>query len=239
RLRRSARHLIRTARNKCKRLLAREKSIGKYERKTIIESGTNLDAMMRSRGLVDIQQYEPSILVSLKYSTSDNILSEDMYGSLKKAYVLPQVAKMLKRANMELHTLHPGYALCIYDAARPLSIQQKLWDKVKGTPMEKYVADPSRLSLHNFGAAIDLTIVDDKGVPLDMGTEFDELSPESEPQLERKMLKEGRLQINQVRNRMLLRKVMKHGGFAPIKDEWWHFTAFGLTKAKWRHSVIH
>jgi len=238
RLQRSVRHLVRIARNRCRNYFSRDRYWKAYEVKTIADSGSNLDFMMRSRGLIDIQQYEPAILVNLKYSTPDNILAEDMYGTLKKAYVLPQVAAMLKRANRKLQLLHPGYALCIYDAARPLSIQQKLWDKVRGTPMEKYVADPSKLSLHNFGAAVDLTIVDEKGIPLDMGTEFDELSPESEPRLERKMLKEGRLQLDQVRNRMLLRRVMKRGGFAPIKDEWWHFTAFGLTKAKWRHSVI-
>ena len=126
-------------------------------------------------GLVDVLTICPTIQVSLKYASTDNFMGINMYGKLDKAYVVPEIAEMLKKAQFLLQSIHPGFSLLIYDAARPLSIQQKMFNYVKGTPQEKYIANPgiNGGGYHNYGIAVDLTIIDKNSQPLDMGSEFD------------------------------------------------------------------
>ena len=50
-----------------------------------------------------------------------------------------------------------GLGLNVWDAYRPLPVKQILWDMV---PDERYVANPKKGSVHNRGAAVDLTLVD-------------------------------------------------------------------------------
>ena len=94
-----------------------------------------------------------------------------LYEDLKEAYLHPDAMKSLKRAQRLLKEQYPGYSLIVYDAARPLSVQQKMWNVVKGTSKYIYVSNPSRGGgLHNYGLAVDISILDDKGTPLPMGT---------------------------------------------------------------------
>ena len=44
-----------------------------------------------------------------------------------------------------------------------------MYDKMKGTNFERYVAHPEKGSMHNYGIAVDITIVDERGEDLDMG----------------------------------------------------------------------
>lgn len=78
--------------------------------------------------------------------------------------------KSLLRAQQLLKEKHPGYSLIVYDAARPMSVQKKMWNVVKGTSKSIYVSNPSRGGgLHNYGLAVDISILDNNGVPLPMG----------------------------------------------------------------------
>lgn len=74
-------------------------------------------------GLVEITALDHTIAVDLKYSTTDNFTHRNMYGELKKAYFVPEIASMLVKAQRTLEKRHPGLRLVIYDAARPMSIQ--------------------------------------------------------------------------------------------------------------------
>lgn len=199
---------------------------------------SELEDRMQKQGLVDVQQVEPSLRVELKYSTTDNFLKEDVYGDLERAYLLPTAARKLQKAQALLRRQHADYTLLVYDAARPSAVQRRMWALVKGTDQENYVADPDKGSVHNFGAAVDLTILGADGRPLDMGTPFDFFGDLAQPRFEQQFLGEGKLTAEQVKNRKLLRAVMEQSGFSGIPSEWWHFNAIPLDKLKQYSRII-
>lgn len=184
-----------------------------------------LEEKLIAQNLVNVQELAPEIRVDLKYSTTDNFLHEDVYGELKTAYLQQIPAMRLALAQGYLSKTLPGYSLLVYDAARPRAVQRKMWALVVGTSLEVYVANPESGSIHNFGAAVDLTIADKLGRPIDMGTPFDYFGDLAQPVLEEKLLTEGKLTSKQVENRKLLRRIMRASGFQEITEEWWHFEA--------------
>ena len=188
--------------------------------------------------LVNILDMDKSIHVDLKYATKDNFTGMVLYDGIDGAYLQADVARMLVQANQYLKSLHPDLRLIVYDAARPLSVQRIMWERVKNTPYHRYVAHPDRLSLHNFGAAVDLSIVDSRKQPLDMGTPFDHFGRAAGISDEEGLVRQGVLTRQQVQNRQLLRKVMLHAGFQSISGEWWHFNACSLQEAKKRYTVV-
>ncbi len=178
-------------------------------------------------GLVNIADVDNTICVELKYSTTDNFMKTDMYGSLEKAYFIPEIAQMLGRAQQKLKAIHPDYSLVIYDAARPLSIQEFMYNSVAGTPNAKYVANPkSRAGYHNYGIAVDLSIVDGQGKALDMGSPFDGFDSRSHIGHEAELVAEGRITKEAMQNRALLVDIMRSVGFKQISTEWWHFQKY-------------
>lgn len=213
---------------------------------TIAQSPKSLppiEQKMVERGLVDIQKVDPSMMVELKYSTTDNFIGRDVYGELTRAYLQPEMAKRLAKANALLKQQKPGYTLLVYDAARPNSAQYDLWNaldhlKIPARSKTQYVANPKIGSNHNFGCAIDLTIADEKGTPLDMGTKFDFFGPLAYPRSEQEMLKKGKLTPKQVENRQLLRKVMTLAGFKVNTTEWWHFDGMSKAQAHAKYGMI-
>jgi D-alanyl-D-alanine dipeptidase len=205
--------------------------------KTIIDS---LEQKLMDAGLVDMQIIDSTILVDLKYTTVNNFLNEDVYGHLTKAYLQKQVAIDLKKANDYLKSLDSNLTLLIYDAVRPRSVQQKMWDILELPINEKtkFVSNPKNGSIHNYGCAVDITIAYKDGTPLDMGADFDEIGEIAYPRLETQFLKTGELTQLQVEHRKLLRKVMKYGGFYNIQTEWWHFNRYNRQKAKEMFEII-
>jgi len=197
-----------------------------------------LEIQLQEQGLVNIQSLAPTILVELKYSTTDNFLGMDTYGALEHCYLQPKAAHMLQQAETLLKRSHPDLTLLVYDGARPRSIQRKMWALVVGTPSQDYVANPDRGSVHNFGSAVDLTIADTVGIPLDMGTSFDFFGDLAQPRYEDRFLKAGQLTPEQVANRKLLRTVMENAGFEHISNEWWHFNAVPAKVARSSYHII-
>jgi D-alanyl-D-alanine dipeptidase len=188
--------------------------------------------------LVKIRDVDNSILVDLKYATTDNFTGMVLYDGFDGACLQPDVAQMLTEAHRYLKTLHPGLRLLVYDAVRPVSVQRIMWERVKDTPYHRYVAHPDRLSLHNYGAAVDLTLADSLGQPLDMGTPFDYFGRAAGISDEEGLIRQGILNRQQVQNRQLLRQVMRYAGFRSISGEWWHFNACSLQDAKQRYTLI-
>ena len=218
---------LQRARVEARRLMAE-----RFERIPSRERAEGLEGEMQDAGLIDIQDMDSTIRVELKYAGSDNFLDTNVYGELQKAYLRIEAAAMLSLAQEKLQELKPGYSLLVYDAARPVSVQERMWDLVVGTAEQNYVASPGTGSLHNYGAAVDLTICQPDGSPLDMGTPFDHFGRESQPRHESSHLKSGALTPEQIENRKLLRKVMASGGFKGIPTEWWHFNAYPLDYVK-------
>ncbi len=201
-----------------------------------------LETAMQEQGLLDLQELDEEIRVELKYSSRDNFLGADLYGTLELAYLQPEPARALVRASRLLRRDNPTLRLLVYDAARPLSVQRALWNRLDSLSEEertKYVADPDETSIHNYGCAVDLTIFDlETGRPLDMGTPFDYFGELAYPRLERRMLNEGRLSLKQLNNRILLRAVMLDAGFTPITTEWWHFNFYSRKTAALKYGII-
>ncbi|CAG5004799.1 D-alanyl-D-alanine dipeptidase [Dyadobacter sp. CECT 9275] len=202
-----------------------------------------IERALIARGLVNIQERDPTILVELKYSTTDNFVKKDVYGDLSNAYLQPEMASRLANASARLRKSHPGYRLLVYDAARPNSVQYILWDaldalKIPESKKPMYVADPQKGSNHNFGCAVDLTIADENGHPLDMGTRYDFFGPLAYPRAEAEMLRQGKLSVKQLENRKILRKVMTEAGFSTNTTEWWHFDGMSKKQAREKFGMI-
>lgn len=197
----------------------------------------NIERKMEEYGLVDISTLDKSIVVDLKYATTDNFVGENMYGTFKKAYFRPEIARALVKVQAALKKHNPHYSLVIYDAARPQSVQKKMYDLVKNTSKRRYVAKPNKGGHHNFGVAVDISILCD-GVPLDMGTGFDSFSEVSHIDNESAMLKAGKISKQALANRRLLRRLMKEQGFTTYRREWWHFQQYEINYARSKFRLL-
>ena len=114
---------------------------------------------MEQQGLVNIKHVVPSIKVALMYARTDNFCNRVLYHDLRDAYVLPACAEALRKAQAELKRRRPDLSLCIFDATRPMSVQQTMWDAVKDTPKYFYVSNPAHGGgMHNYGMAVDISI---------------------------------------------------------------------------------
>lgn len=179
---------------------------------------------MERKGMVDIKTLDSSIFVSLMYARADNFTGTVLYGDLRNAYLHPKAAAALVKAQKRLKELRPDLSLKIYDAARPMSIQQKMWDKVKNTSKSIYVSNPRNGGgMHNYGMAVDITLCTLKGDSIPMGTKVDHMSRLSHITDEAGMVARGQMTAEARKNRELLREVMRHAGFKPLRTEWWHF----------------
>jgi D-alanyl-D-alanine dipeptidase len=163
------------------------------------------------------------IAVDLRYAGVDNFVGRDLYGDLDCAWLHREAAVGLEAGVAWLHEQHPELRLLVLDALRPHRVQEQLWQHLAGTELRQYLADPARGSIHSFGMAVDVTLLDAQGLELDMGTGFDDLSVLSHPDMEDLHLAQGRLSPLQLANRCILRTAMTGHGFYGIHSEWWHF----------------
>lgn len=192
-------------------------------------------------GLIEISTLDSTIIVDLRYGTTNNFLGIDMYDGFNKCYLQKPVAEMLVNAQQALKRKNPDLTLVVWDAARPQYVQQMMWDSIvppKGVNKSYFVSNPKRGSIHNFGCAVDVTIADNEGNLLDMGTDFDYFGREAWPIEEKNMLKAGKLNKDQINNRKLLREVMYEAGFWNIQKEWWHFNAMRRNVAREKFEII-
>lgn len=171
-------------------------------------------------------------------------------------YLRQGVLERLIRAKMELNVRYSGWKILIFDAYRPVDVQQFMvnyvWAKTvkeKGLNLEtiseekrqtileevyQFWAVPSLDSAtpppHSTGAAIDVTLVNSTGVVVNMGSPIDELSPRSYPHHFAESSDPLHQEYNQ--NRQILAEVMKLAGFQQHPNEWWHFS-FGDQMWAW------
>lgn len=163
------------------------------------------------------------IAVDLRYATPNNFVGRDLYSPFDCAWLHRDAAAALERVVAWLKERRPGYTALVLDALRPQRVQQQLWDALDGTGLQMYLANPARGSIHSYGMALDITLLDETGRELDMGTGFDDMTNLSHPALEEGFLLSGELSDAQVANRRLLREAMLEAGFFGINTEWWHF----------------
>ena len=154
---------------------------------------------------------DSTIILDLRYATENNFVKEQMY-ECGRCFLRPRVARRIYRAHQILKKR--GLGLKMFDCYRPRPIQQKLWDKV---PNANYVTPPSKGSMHNKGAAVDLTIVNEEGDELYMGTEFDYFGEEGHHTYQD-------LPKEVLASRQLLKSTMEEVGLKAIRTEWWHYS---------------
>ncbi len=162
--------------------------------------------------MVDLKKFIPGIILDLKYATIDNFMHQKLYPTVTTTFLRKPAAEALKKVMIDLKELN--LSIKIFDAYRPYSITEKMWEMVKD---DRYAADPTKGSGHNRGAAVDITLIDlETKKELPMGTGFDNFSDTAHASfihLSKEVLK----------NRDLLKNIMEKYGFIRLSTEWWHF----------------
>ena len=195
---------------------------------------------MAEQGMVDVLSVDSTIQVSLMYSRADNFTGKVLYTDLREAYLHPKAAAAVAKAQQALKKLRPELSLKIYDATRPMSVQQKMWNAVAGTSKNIYVSNPRNGGgMHNYGLAVDITLCKAAtGDTLDMGTKVDFLGSYAHIDNEAALVNRHIITKEAKQNRELLRKVMTEAGFKPLKTEWWHFNLVSRAEAKAHYKAI-
>lgn len=169
--------------------------------------------------LVEITPESHGVEIELAYATANNFTGKPIYARAA-CYLLPEAAEALARAVAIAGAI--GYRLRIYDAFRPREAQWALWNH---TPDPDFVADPRKGGPHTRGCAVDVTLVDATGTPLDMGTGFDDLRPLSHHGV-------TDLPVPCQRNRLTLLGIMTAAGWDFYRNEWWHYQLFDSRRFK-------
>ncbi|KAA1242402.1 M15 family metallopeptidase [Aquimarina sp. RZ0] len=178
------------------------------------QEGRSLLQDIDDNEFVNIETLSSYFILDMKYATDDNFLKKAVY-SCEKCYVRGIVAKALIEANRDFRK--QGYRMKLFDCYRPHSVQKKMWEIF---PNPGYVADPKGGSIHNKGAAVDITLTDQNGNELSMGTAFDHFGKEAHHSY-------SNLPEKVIANRKILRKTMEKYGFSIIRTEWWHYNFKG------------
>lgn len=205
------------------------------------ESGkSEIEMELERLGLQCVSEEIPTVEVYMVYATPYNFMGRVLYEGLDKAYLVPEAMAKLKRADELLRKKRLDLHLVVYDAARPRSIQQQMWSMVENTDMQNFVANPNRRGggPHNYGMAVDVTLVDCTGHPLPMGSEYDYFGDRARVDIEAELLASGEITYRELQNRLLLREIMTEAGWLVISSEWWHFNAMPLKEASQRLTVI-
>lgn len=149
--------------------------------------------------------------IELAYMRADNFVGRPVYEDNARAALRPQAKTCLEKA--AIAAIDCGLNLIVYDAYRPAAVQDIFWAAISDP---RYVADASQGSNHTRGTAIDVSLIDENGQLLDMGTAFDTMNEAAHHGY-----KGFSPTIN--RNRNLLLGIMMQAGFTTIPTEWWHY----------------
>jgi D-alanyl-D-alanine dipeptidase len=163
--------------------------------------------------LIAISPPAYDVVIDLAYATSNNVTGAPIYRHAR-CYLHRDAADCLAKA---INLAAPlGYRLKIFDAFRPSEAQWVLW---KQFPQPGFFADPRKGSPHSRGAAVDLTLVDTRGMELEMGTGFDDLTEHAY---------HACLDVSATaqRNRAVLLGLMTAAGWDFYRNEWWHYQLF-------------
>ena len=180
------------------------------------------------------------------------------YGGHSPYYLRQSVIENLIQAQNYLQLLHPNWYIQIFDAYRPVAVQQFMVDYSFGEALRERGLTDKELSPqqreeawtavyeiwavpsldmktpppHSTGAAVDITLVNDIGEVVDMGSPIDEMSDRSLPEYYIHSHPEYHA------HRQLLRDMMLKAGFQRNPKEWWHFS-FGDQMWAWLYNQSH
>ena len=167
--------------------------------------------------LAEVIRIDSSIVVDLRYATSNNFTGAPLPGYLaNRAYLRREAAAALARVQRALRP--QGFGIKIFDAYRPVRATLAMVDwteRVNRSDLLKdgYIASRSR---HNLGLAIDLTLIElATRRELEMGTPFDTFSAAAHT---------ANASGEAAANRQILKAAMEREGFVNYDQEWWHFS---------------
>ncbi len=161
--------------------------------------------------LVDVRRYISDVKIDMVFAKAGNVLGDALY-QREVCLLQKGTAEKLKAAQNKF--AKDGYSIVIYDAYRPHSVTVAMYKKYKNTP---YVASPKIGSDHNRGAAVDISLLDKNGKPVEMPSKVHTFNSTSHRN-SAKMSRKARANMN------YMAKVMKSCGFKTINCEWWHFS---------------
>ena len=158
------------------------------------------------------------IPLQIHYATDRNFMKRKLYPE-ERAFLRAPAARALLEVKKELEPL--GIGIKVWDAYRPYSVTEAMWEQIKNPD---YVADPAQGSRHNRGAAVDLTLVFLNPMDhLTMPTAYDDFSKRARHDF-------MQLPPTVLKRREQLRDVMMRHGFEPLPSEWWHYDFKGWEK---------
>tara|TARA_B100001113_G_scaffold45075_1_gene31872 strand:- start:31 stop:693 length:663 start_codon:yes stop_codon:yes gene_type:complete len=183
-------------------------------------------------GFVYLKDIDDSIIVDLKYYSSENFTGQLVEGYHSNAAILTnEAASALSNAQDDFNKL--GYSLILYDAYRPQRAVDFFvqWSKNLNDTINKRIYYPNikKLELfklgyiaykssHSRGSTVDVSLVEiSTNNELDMGTIFDYFGIESHTFF-------NDISETQKSNRLILYEIMSNNGFKNYSKEWWHFT---------------
>ena len=168
-----------------------------------------------SMQLVDVERSVPGIRVDVRYATTNNFMKQVLY-PVAKVYLRRPAADALGEVQRELEK--EGLGVKVFDGYRPYRVTEAMWEPIRNPD---YVADPSKGSRHNRGAAVDLTLVVlSTGEEVEMPTPYDDFTEKAHHDYDA-------LSDEAKKNREKLRNVMVRHGFEPLPSEWWHYDFSG------------
>lgn len=169
--------------------------------------------MHPDNAMLPLNEFIPLVIIDLKYAGKDNFMKAVLYAPTTRVSFLRKPA-VIALAEVQKKLATQGLGLKIWDAYRPYSVTQKMWEPVKD---ERYAANPKYGSGHNRGIAVDLTLINlTTKKELNMGTGFDHFSDTAHVNF-------TALPADVLANRRLLQSLMETSGFKILETEWWHF----------------
>lgn len=148
--------------------------------------------------------------LDLRYATADNLTGRPIYAR-PVCLLHPAAAQRLEVAIGLAGAI--GLRLRIFDGYRPPAAQWALW---RALPDPVFIADPRTGSTHGRGIAVDLTLAQADGTPLEMGTDFDDMA-------EQACHARTDIPAEAQRNRATLLGIMAAAGWQHYAFEWWHY----------------
>lgn len=180
--------------------------------------------------MVDLAEYFPT-----EFYVESAYYRQGITGAAKQCMVRLGVAKRLEKA---MKLLPQSLTFKVFDAWRPIAVQAELYAQYRNCVQERHPnwsaaqidAETAQFvsaprwdmdfpAVHSTGGAIDLTLADKRtGLEADMGTAFDDFTPQSHT-----IAFEGADNERVRENRRLLYWVMTEAGFVNLPSEWWHY----------------
>ncbi len=183
------------------------------------------------QGFVYLHDYSSTIQEEVRYHGSDNFVGRPVNGYENPVVICTNEAAMAL-VKVESDLANRGFGLLVYDGYRPQRAVNHFIDWAKDladtVTKQKYYPEIDKNQLfelnyiaakssHSRGSTFDLTLVDNNGMAVEMGSGWDYFGKKSWPN-DTTISKEGQ------QNRKILREVMIQNGFTPYREEWWHFT---------------